>query len=566
MRHLLDSALKRLFAVIIVVAACVGGWAAFTPDTYPVIDFMAYPGANGDGVSDNSAAFAATFQAAQHGGLIRMPCGTFMTTNTPIANVVDKARFAFHGSGSDCTTILVTGSVNGPTINLLGGNASIDVEGMTIATTSANTQTALTTSLTNGTGTTFGPTNTMEDVFFRPSDMYQAGASVTWWAVGWNNIGVNNWNVFGGGCSGGNAAAINANNHRTICNQLAGSGFNSQTSSACAPSTGIPGCYSVVTNFFGFIASGCDAAIQINDWYQGLSAINVNATVCNRGVYQSLVSPVGALTELQVIGGQWANVVANIQVNDTTFGGLYVNGALIDVVSGTGIIVNGTQYAISANTIACNVPQGTIGISIAGTSSQGGTIGNNVFPGSCGEAIDVAANANTSASISDNHFISNGYASFTAKIDNGSGSAGTTLTVSGYTAVAPLTLNACLLGTGVVNGTCITALGSGTGGNGTYTVNTSQLTPGSGTETMTVFWTGPSSFDYVLHSGSTNTTIVDHEHRIVSQAPACDSRSFFSEFTVLDSTTATFNAAIVGGGTNSGKAFCSASVGGYALH
>ena len=62
----------------------------------------------------------------------------------------------------------------------------------------------------------------------------------------------------------------------------------------------------------------------------------------------------------------------------------------------------------------------------------------------------------------------------TGYIDNGSGSAGTTLTVSAV-ANGALYVGQILTGTGVTAGTKITAFVSGSGGTGTYTVSASQL-------------------------------------------------------------------------------------------
>jgi hypothetical protein len=64
--------------------------------------------------------------------------------------------------------------------------------------------------------------------------------------------------------------------------------------------------------------------------------------------------------------------------------------------------------------------------------------------------------------------------SFTAIIDNGSGGAGTTLTVSAVSS-GTLAVGTVISGSGVTAGTTITAFGTGSGGIGTYTVNTSQL-------------------------------------------------------------------------------------------
>ena len=70
-------------------------------------------------------------------------------------------------------------------------------------------------------------------------------------------------------------------------------------------------------------------------------------------------------------------------------------------------------------------------------------------------------------------------ASVIGKIDNGSGLAGTTLTVSsvasGAIGVGTYLTSGLLTGSQVVAGTYVTALGTGTGGIGTYTVSTSQL-------------------------------------------------------------------------------------------
>jgi len=64
--------------------------------------------------------------------------------------------------------------------------------------------------------------------------------------------------------------------------------------------------------------------------------------------------------------------------------------------------------------------------------------------------------------------------SYTAGIDNGSGSAGTVLTVTAMTS-GTLCVGQTVAGAGITGGTTITALGTGRGGIGTYTVSASQL-------------------------------------------------------------------------------------------
>jgi hypothetical protein len=71
-------------------------------------------------------------------------------------------------------------------------------------------------------------------------------------------------------------------------------------------------------------------------------------------------------------------------------------------------------------------------------------------------------------------FVLQNQAIVTGIISNGSGSAGTTLNVSAVTS-GTLAVGQTISGTGITAGTYITALGSGSGGTGTYTVSTSQL-------------------------------------------------------------------------------------------
>jgi len=78
-------------------------------------------------------------------------------------------------------------------------------------------------------------------------------------------------------------------------------------------------------------------------------------------------------------------------------------------------------------------------------------------------------------------------ATVTGTIDNGAGSAGTTLTVTGVTS-GTLSVGQQVYGTGVSQLTRITALGTGTGGLGTYTVSVSQLVA------STTLVTGPDNY------------------------------------------------------------------------
>lgn len=87
-------------------------------------------------------------------------------------------------------------------------------------------------------------------------------------------------------------------------------------------------------------------------------------------------------------------------------------------------------------------------------------------------------------------------ATITGYIDNGSGSSGTVLHVLSVTGSVTYQNGAnTVTGVGVSGGTVISAAGTGTGGTGTYTVNTAQLVGSSGSPiTMTV-----SQINYALY-------------------------------------------------------------------
>lgn len=109
---------------------------------------------------------------------------------------------------------------------------------------------------------------------------------------------------------------------------------------------------------------------------------------------------------------------------------------------------------------------------------------------------------------------------FTGKIDNGSGSSGTTLTVESVSS-GIIVLGMTLIGPGITPGTTITALGTGVGGTGTYTVSISQLvatsvevlgTPNGYTQFTISATRGGSVFALSTASGSMNVTQWEQEN------------------------------------------------------
>ena len=141
----------------------------------------------------------------------------------------------------------------------------------------------------------------------------------------------------------------------------------------------------------------------------------------------------------------------------------------------------------SGGAISVSIPTGVTAQVYCDATNESGT-GTGFYSAQTGSAGNFTVNGNLSvagAQVNTGNFLAAGVlgaytsASYTGGISNGSGVAGTILNV---TAVASGTIfiGQRVTGTGVTSGTLVTGFGTGSGGAGTYTVNTSQLV-GAGT-------------------------------------------------------------------------------------
>ena len=144
-------------------------------------------------------------------------------------------------------------------------------------------------------------------------------------------------------------------------------------------------------------------------------------------------------------------------------------------------------FSASGGSLSTSIPSGVTAQVYCDATNASGT-GTGFYSAQTGSAGNFTVNGNlnvTGSQTDTGNFLAAGVlgayvaTSFTGGISNGSGSAGTVLNV---TAVASGTLfiGQRISGSGVTSGTSITGFGTGSGGTGTYTVNTSQLV-GAGT-------------------------------------------------------------------------------------
>ena len=150
------------------------------------------------------------------------------------------------------------------------------------------------------------------------------------------------------------------------------------------------------------------------------------------------------------------------------------------------IVRNATGQAVvmsaSGGAISVSIPAGVTAQVYCDATNESGT-GTGFYSAQTGSAGNFTVNGNlsvTGAQVNTGNFLAAGVlgaytaASFTGGISNGSGVAGTILNVSAV-ASGTIFIGQRVTGTGVTSGTLVTGFGTGSGGAGTYTVNTSQL-------------------------------------------------------------------------------------------
>jgi hypothetical protein len=158
------------------------------------------------------------------------------------------------------------------------------------------------------------------------------------------------------------------------------------------------------------------------------------------------------------------------------------------------IVRNATGQTITMSAtggaISLSVPSGVTAQCYCDSTNQSGT-GTGFYSAQTGSAGNFTVNGNLSVTgnqTSSGNFLAAGVlgayiaSSFTGGISNGSGVAGTILNVSAV-ASGTIFIGQRITGSGVSSGTLVTGFGTGSGGAGTYTVNTSQLVGGGTTLT-----------------------------------------------------------------------------------
>jgi len=241
------------------------------------------------------------------------------------------------------------------------------------------------------------------------------------------------------------------------------------------------------TNFFTGI-SGVSGNFNV----PGNLAVTGNETVSGSETVAGNFSAASA-TLLAYTSANFTGSISGttLTVSAVASGALFVGQRIsgTGVTSGTQITALGTgtggtgTYTVSASQTASSTSMvGSVGV-IAPTMPSGDSSTNVATTAFVQNSIPTygtlaAQNANnvdiTGGAIYGTSIGGPADTVITGTIDNGSGSAGTTLTVSSV-ANGAIYVGQILSGSGVTSGTTVTAFVSGSGGTGTYTVSASQL-------------------------------------------------------------------------------------------
>jgi hypothetical protein len=579
----------------------------------PITDLQAYGVLPTNSAALNAINLQAAYNAAlsgANGGKIHVGCmsvsiGAIVATGkTPTAAIGNNQHLEFEGDGPGCSILNFTGAIDGVAATFANANSTAKVGGMTVTTDqvgATNAQKAFNLSNPNSNGTTYSPQSLVHDVAYNGADFNSASANADYWDSGINETGINNLNVERVSCNGANAAGSLLNHQYTDCLVVQGTGVGGLSS---------VGAYSVAVNVRGSFFNNCRSAYRVLDWFQGLQVgADNNVTLCTHGLWQSLASPNGALTEFLIHGGQYYNTSDDVDFEDPLVAGGIIMGSQMAVATGTIVKSQGAQVNYTGNNFACNTTNGTIGINLFSGYGQGGTVADNDISG-CGKQVDVPNGSNPYVNLSNNHPVGGGYEGLTAafvgtqatisactgthQLEAGVylqgsviGSSGTFVVGQQYTILSVGTTNWTTIGaasntvglTFTATGTTITGTGtatlspapkigshtSGSGCNGVY-----ALTVSAGTFSSAAYaqWLNASPYDYVCEGTCGSLKITDVENRLFTEIPPYQAGLAYSTFRQIDipSGAIAYNQTITaGGGNNDGTVWFSLGLGGLAL-
>jgi hypothetical protein len=316
-------------------------------------------GAVGDGVTDDTAAVTAAFNAVRTvGGSLYFPAGKYaLAANIPVT-LGANATLAVFGAGADITQ-LVWAAGGGLTINLPGEANAVHVRDMTFVTGANGTGNGLALNLTIGSVPwPNSPQSDVSNVTFRGTDWY-AGQTHYW----------------------GSCVAIDRLTQVSFFNVLmtghteAGTYTTTGFGLALTATSAVPG---VVYNLDSCTFNNMGVGISYGNWIQGVAAVNCNFTGCAIGIN----APAGT--------GEAQLSIANSQFNCSTAINLQIALFAVQIASSLFIVppagaaiqtVGEAQLTIIGNSFGSSTASNVTGtgIVVSSGSQLGGTIVGNSF-------------------------------------------------------------------------------------------------------------------------------------------------------------------------------------------
>lgn len=349
-------------------------WLNFTNQTVNMFVSPMQYGAKGDGVTDDTAAVQAAFNAVQAkgSGAVWFPAGIFILSAAIIFNFPQqRSALSVYGMGQDVTELRWAAGTNGLVLNLISPGNSFHIRDASFTTKGAGGGfTGILASSSSSLNTFMN--NDISNCGFRGADNVGAGGFMFWGNCWWMN-GVCGTNVANPTCYGGIAAG----------GAIGGLGglYTGNLAYVTGPS-GFGG-YSIYHNIYGGIFNGLSTGVEYGSYAQGLTINQCNMQNTTTGVYTP-PGATGLLSQLQVANSQLACFGNNIFINTNIGNIMVVNNDIFSHGGNSGVfIVSPEGYSITGNNIAADGTSNCIGVAIGApyVPGQQGTVVGNVFTG-----------------------------------------------------------------------------------------------------------------------------------------------------------------------------------------
>jgi len=339
-----------------------------------------------DGVTDNTAAFTATYAAANATHTcVSFGAGVYYFATGITETIASGASLTLAGVGQNATVLEFAAGVAGLTLTYTDGTASAVVANLAVETLGTGVSNYAGISLTQA-GTVSNPAASVQSLV---QNVLVSGATSTeYWTIGVYNSGVSNVLYSG----------ISVLGTTNVGYAAGGTGVQvGGTANAIAVQNSFQNC------MIDFVGTG----VNIGNYTNALAVASSVIVADTVGV--NVPGNETGLSQLTLMGNQF-NVKGESVFMQTAVGGTLIEGNSITVYSnglGVDLAQNG-QFVISGNSFSANGTSGSQNYVVIGQSvGTGGVITGNTFVGTTGTAV-LLQSGSANVNVQSNYYSGNG--------------------------------------------------------------------------------------------------------------------------------------------------------------